>query len=1394
MRSSLLSTRMLPLLATAAVTLLGTPVAADAAPRPPASPPPTPRGAQQFTLYDGSKVDLGPDGLGVRTDPKGHRHPFAMTLPQQQSALGQAPSPDRQAAIRRLTAPMRSGATGDVVVGLAAARVDGAAQGHGHRAAHTTDSRVNASLRTVNATSASPLFAASDPAVISGTARLYSVHVTGSAVKAAATLRATPGVVYAEADQYVSNEDTDPVPLPAWAQPPGPPPAATPSAADLPSNAGVRSSLQSYLNANGVDLMGGYADITSQLHQLPGQGEIITNVSLGDLTDQSMADNGDFYVSAFGPTTVVQNGQRYLDYPSLPIIPTYTVDPSGSLDPLGTVEHVDPNLGEVLLDFSMMAPLPHDQQRPGRVGSGATDLLGIAPGAQYRLVEPSQPTFANIATAMLAAARQLPHPDVITASLGFGTDSIGYPGRYLEDDPLMRSVVSTIVNQDGIPVVISSNDGTRLFTNAAVGPDGGSAPTDLPRPGTTPTSVGDDAMSTTPSAVPDSGAIDVGGTTTDDTVAVPPQAASPLSRNPTFAETRLDGATNFSSGFGTRVNVSAPSDNIPALVHTCFVFGSCQPSDAVTELAGGTSASAPMTAAAVADLLQVAKATGHSLSPRGVRDLLEKTGREVATQPQVDRQLHVGPQIDITGAVETLLGTSHHDASIVRMSTAHRVGIDVAGDAFVEETDPSAIDLTGPNDILGNPTGESLVGPLTFALDVRDLPTHRPVDYVLRVGATTWQSSTPSVRVTPAEVLAAAGLPLTSTGSRNVDVTMEVERGHHMLARTGETVTFGPTDGTHTLASAPVVAPVTPAGQPVSIHYDLTGVTHLNDPHLSISSIDHWNRVTAPVFRDAYSVPLTATAGTVTVPASVFAAGGGIYGATVQQDGQNIFSTGVAAPFRIAGSSARPDAPTLAPAGGVLGHAATVTRAAPRLQVRWDARSVPGATGAALEVSAPGPTINGLQNTFTNQFGTIRDANGVDSASTAWVSLPASAGTTTLDLLKLGIPTSLNYNVRAVATKHGKAVGQASGSSSLEFDDGLLPQGESVFDFDINPGGPSTVATVTTNSDGLPSSSSLTAYNPATGAYESDYAQDTTGQQIYAIYGSDPDPHRLLAASYPVFDTEQHLLGYDTGDHHQVFDQSVDLNSQFNIIAGRVDRQRHRTDLLAWRGGDSVDEVVPQATATGQLRNPVVADNGTPTPHFYTMLDIQRATGAVDLAGSLAFDTCLFRPAGFTSVNLDQASAAPMSPANSCLTGVTSDQAGHAVLTVGPILSFPILPVAQAQQADEATGAIGDPQPLGARSPIFPTVDTEHSLLIVGFLAGPDWLTNNNAMSAVGVYDLHTGAQLSFKEQFNLLDEFGGLGMQLGTLEGERGIQLDPATRTGWTFSPFDNQIQQFRY
>ena len=150
-------------------------------------------------------------------------------------------------------------------------------------------------------------------------------------------------------------------------------------------------------------------------------------------------------------------------------------------------------------------------------------------------------------------------------------------------------------------MVVSSNDGTRLDLPVSVGPDGGSTPTDVTSDSRAQTDIDDVAPTTTPSVVRDTGVIAAGGTTIDDTL------GSDDVRTAAYPTTRYNGSAGYSSGFGTRIDLAAPGDNLPSLIHT--------PEGPGVVLNGGTSASAPMIAAAAANVLAAAEATGQELSP-----------------------------------------------------------------------------------------------------------------------------------------------------------------------------------------------------------------------------------------------------------------------------------------------------------------------------------------------------------------------------------------------------------------------------------------------------------------------------------------------------------------------------------------------------------------------------------------------------------------------------------------------------------------------------------------------------------------------------------------------------------------------------------------------------------
>src|SRR5581483_2921678 len=122
---------------------------------------------------------------------------------------------------------------------------------------------------------------------------------------------------------------------------------------------------------------------------------------------------------------------------------------------------------------------------------------------------------------------------------------------------------------------------------------------------------------------------------------------------------------------------------------------------------------------------------------------------------------------------------------------------------------------------------------------------------------------------------------------------------------------------------------------------------------------------------------LTQTSGTVNVPVSALA-GGGMYGIAIQATGNFEFTDFAYTRVQDAPSDARPDAPVLSAAGASPGYNLSVPYGG-SFGVKWNVTGVPGATGAYLEISAPGPNDFNSFATFNNPNGTIRDDNGYDS-------------------------------------------------------------------------------------------------------------------------------------------------------------------------------------------------------------------------------------------------------------------------------------------------------------------------------------------------------------------------------------------------------------------------------
>ena len=962
--------------------------------------------------------------------------------------------------------------------------------------AFTNDQRTNAALMSLGVDRADRLFGHVDRGSLGALraraqARLrhsvvafdntFVLHVGAASVTdAVRRLRALPGVTYVAPDHAVSSMIAARHPLSddtlreiagyhRSTKTFGRSVRTTTSAGSVPSNTAVSLNFQALLNAPGVDAVAAFDEIGARFNQLPGAGEIITNVGLGDADDASAgADPNDPCYAAVGndgPTTRVIGGQRYLDWPSLPLIPVWVSDANGNLSPTAEVCNVDPQLGEVGLDFSMMAPLPDALQRPGKAAPFGLDLLGIAPGASYRWVAPGSTNgvvgTSDVLAAMLGAARQQPAPNVITASIGFGFDSFGFPGRYLEDDPLSQSIVAGIVASN-VVVCIAANDGTRLFTTAAVGPSGGSAATNV---GTTGfTNAGDLEFTTAPSVIPDSGAIDVGATTLDDISSANPQdpTLAMLANVKTFAETRYNGMLGFSSGFGTRVNISAPGDNVNAL----FRSGT-DPDTVGLQNTGGTSASAPEVAAAAAIALQVARLTGHPLtSAAQVRDLLVATGTPVVTPPQSDVQLTVGPQVSVRRIVEQLLANSGHavQPGIARVAVQGRRSGNIIAvsneryvndDSFTTALDPSYVKLDGPFTKAstlhaiswpGSDTAADLHSYITIAPDWEGIPPNATYRLTVAGQPSRVVATTPYVRLLPAQLFAAAGMSLSPGVSRTLSLTYRASVGLHAVAESTFQITFGPPAPASRLVLAPAVPPVV-SGATIPVTYDLRGypAEKLRAPTLDVSmpGIDSLFFQGAGLY-PYYTMPLPASNGTVNVPVAALA-GAGTYTLWIDlQPGTTAFGSDISdlAFTRVDAGTARPPAPLLSLPhdSSAPVHTLEVPYRSPFV-VSYDVSRVPGASGAIVELAAPPPSpfyyhqgYPGGFNRFRNPNGNALDDDGLITGSLYHVRASGVTGAVTIDPVAANIPATTTVNVRVLPANGTGPIAEASDAGTLQYD------------------------------------------------------------------------------------------------------------------------------------------------------------------------------------------------------------------------------------------------------------------------------------------------------------------------------------------------------------------------
>ena len=1395
---------------------LGTAVPLLGQATPPDAAVPAPAIAYSLDLPDGQTAKVFGNGTAAvfsKDLRKVEFRAFPVT-PQYDEVAAQTGLPDKAWLIADLAAGAKAPfAEGRVIVVFASTVTGTSDVVSGRAAAFTNDTSTNATLAGLAVERSERLFRNLDKSSLATMragaeadlarplldfSNAYRLHLaTGASVRQAVNaLRRSPAVVYASPDFRVASTQAISIPIPAGtteAASAGGAPQLL-SSAGLPSNFGITSSAQSLLNAPATDAVAAFDEIDRQFQQLPGQGEIITNVSLGDLDDASIVNTTDpcsFYATVYGPTTVMIGAQRYLNWPSMPLIPTYTSNQSGQLSGSGEVCGVDPLLGEVGLDFSMMAPLPHALQRPGEVGSGLTDLLGIAPGASYRLVVPAPEgasvTISDIDGAFLGAGMQLPAPTVITASLGFAADQFGFSGRYLEDDPLTEAIIASLVSRN-IVVTVSSGDGLRTFTNAAVAPSGGSAPTQVIEPDDTPSDLNDVASSGAPSLDFDSGSIDVGGTTLNDINSAPPQdpANASLAAQQAFPETRWNGFTDFSSGYGSRVNVSAPSDNVIGLGHP---FGGA--ADAVqVNLTGGTSASAPQTAAAAAVIMQVARLTGHPFdNARQVRSFLAQTATPVPTVPQSDVNNFVGPQINVRRAVERLLERAHLSVgrAVPRVAVAQRRNYSLFDAAFLSATDPSNIDLLGPvSSADGTMTGRNAKAWITIAPDWEGLPDE--ARFALRVGGVTI-ATTPWARLLPEQILGAAGLPLASSTSRTVELTYQARMDGEVLAQARFSLTFGPAAPTTRALLAPLV-PAVVNGASIPVTYDLTQARNVSNPTLLVSEPGRINPSTGFIYRALYSVPLTTLTGTVQIPVTALQ-GGGIYGINILFGAINnspLNSDFAYTRVSPAGSS-RPPAPLLSQNGSNPGHFLEVPYGG-SFQLSWDVSGTENADGATLEVSAPGPGTFNDQNPFNNPNGTLRDRNGVDTGSVAFVALRGVNGTVTLNAKTLGLVPTLNHVVRVVPTRsgegeggaHSRAAGEAGEVSTITMDGVLAADGGFANNgFGIDQNGNRGFLTSGQQMANGAVLTSLETFDQSTNAIVKTVASEQNKLYFTNGWGIWGGSVGLFGLSDLITSaTSYNLLNPATGTIGPVW--TPPSPNTLVIQEGAANQANDGAVFLAFdttASGNTTAWRLLTSNITGNTfgplidLSPTVATMGLPV--FAGIGQNSSTNQAATPVGDF-FNFC----APPTIVTADLGSGALSS-----FSGVTSGfPYGMAVDSVTNKAVVPTICDGLAGIYDLGTKTGITVQPKGSTN-LYPAIDQTRGLIVMDQVVPFDFGVNNNAMSSAVVMDEH-GNVLATLERFFFFNSFLTIGAN--------NVQLNPATRTAWTLGPGQQQLAPFGY
>jgi hypothetical protein len=436
-----------------------------------------------------------------------------------------------------------------------------------------------------------------------------------------------------------------------------------------------------------------------------------------------------------------------------------------------------------------------------------------------------------------------------------------------------------------------------------------------------------------------------------------------------------------------------------------------------------------------------------------------------------------------------------------------------------------------------------------------------------------------------------------------------------------------------------------------------------------------------------------------------------------------------------------------------------------------------------LEVSAPGPTSFGSDNPFNNPNGSERDDNGTDSGSVSYVRLPAASGTVTVNSGDLGLSPTMNHVIRVVPTHGDVVVGEASGVSSVSMNGVAPADGGNV----ANGFAVSASAAV-----GFVTSNQVTA----------------AGQDLGSVETFDQRSNAIVATTV----SSSHTYGTPSGGCPGIFDGNVGVyedSTAKSDVFRVLDPVSARKPTGTWTPPGAVSgAIVCPAPNQATPDTAVITGEGGAKPTYEVMTsDIAANTfsAPVSLAPALA-SFGLSSLGGFdqdTATGQAVAAVDDFDNFNGPSTIITADLSSHA------LASFPAVTSSEAMglALDSATNVAVCPglgsagvgiYDLATQSGTFltlgggpyehPAIDQAHAEFAVQEISSPDFFApdpNNNAMSSMIIAN-EDGTGIQRIEKFNFLNIFLS---NLGSY-----VQLNPATRSGYTLGPGGSQLYPFSY